>query len=239
MPKIQTDQKRCDTTGRAYAGSQRLIQFYVNEQTALLNRAIEEAFGHHVPLRWVSPLKTNQYREYKDLEFLKALGMVKHGHQLKGFWPRGGPRWDALACVDLGTAGVLLVEAKSHLPEMYAGECKATSLNSLQMIDASLEKTKTWVGADPTVKWLERHPYQLKARQRTGCLYQMANRIAHLYFFREVLGVDAWFVNLCFVDDPHSPTTQTQWGLGLTEAKRNMGIKSLPFAADVFLPAAG
>lgn len=52
MPKAQTGQERCDATGRAFAGSQRQIQFYVNEQPALLNRAIEDAFGHHLPLRW-------------------------------------------------------------------------------------------------------------------------------------------------------------------------------------------
>lgn len=165
--------------------------------------------------------------------------MGKHGQKLNEFWPKGGPRWDALACVDSGAGGVLLVEAKSHLPERYAGECKATSLNSLQMIDASLEKAMIWLGVDPIVEWRERCPYQFKARRRTGCLYQMANRIAHLYFFREVLEIDAWFVNLCFVDDPHSPTTQTECGFGLAEAKRDMGIATVSFGADVFLPAAG
>jgi hypothetical protein len=29
-----------------------------------------------------------------------------------------------------------------------------------------------------------------------------------------------------------------EWALGLAEAKRNMGIESLLFSADVFLPAA-
>jgi hypothetical protein len=210
----------------------------VNEQPGLLNRAIEDAFGHHLPLRWVSPLKADRYQEYKDLDFLRALGMGKHGQRLSEFWPKGGPKWDALACVDSEVGGVLLMEAKSHLPEMYAGGCKATSLNSLQVIDASLEKAQNWLSADPTAQWRERYSYQLKVRKRTGYLYQMANRIAHLYFFREVLAIDAWFVNLCFVDDPHSPTTQMEWELGLAEAKRNMGIESVLFAADVFLPAA-
>jgi hypothetical protein len=67
----------------------------------------------------------------------------------------------------------------------------------------------------------------------------MANRIAHLYFFREVLGIDAWLVNLCFVDDRHCRTAQPEWELGLAEAKRNMGITTVPFEADVFLPDAG
>jgi hypothetical protein len=89
------------------------------------------------------------------------------------------------------------------------------------------------------VNWRGRYQYHLGTKMRIGCLYQMANRITHLYFFREVLGIDAWFVNLCFVDDRHCPTAQPEWELGLAEAKRNMGIATVPFAADVFLPAAG
>jgi hypothetical protein len=236
--RIANDQ-RCDASGRANAGSQRQIQFYVNEEPSLLNRAIEDAFDRELRLRWVSPLKDEHYQEYKDVEFLTALGMSKHGQQLRDFWPKGGPRWDALACVESGPGGVLLVEAKSHIPEIYAGECRATSSTSLQLIEASLAHTKTWLGVDGTVNWQGRHRYHLKTTERTGCLYQTANRLAHLYLFREVLGIDAWFVNLCFVEDPHSRTTQAEWELGLAEAKRKMGIKTVSFAADVFLPAAG
>jgi hypothetical protein len=239
MPKTATRQKRCDASGRANAGSQKQIQFYVNEEPTLLNRAIEDAFGRQLGLRWVSPLKADHYEEYKDLQFLATLGMSRYGQKLSAFWPKGGPRWDALARVESGAGGVLLVEAKSHIPEMYAGECKATSSTSLQMIDASIELTKSWLGVDAAVKWRGRYQYYFSARMRTGCLYQMANRIAHLYFFREVLGIDAWFVNLYFVDDPHSRTTQMEWELGLAEAKKSMGIAAASFAADVFLSAAG
>jgi hypothetical protein len=114
-----------------------------------------------------------------------------------------------------------------------------TSPNSLQMIDASIARTKEWLGVDAAVNWRGRYQYHVEAKMRTGCLYQMANRIAHLYFFREVLGIDAWLVNLCFVDDRHCRTAQPEWELGLAEAKRNMGITTVPFEADVFLPDAG
>jgi hypothetical protein len=239
MPKTAATQKRCDASGHAYAGSQRQLQIYVNEEPALLSRAIEDALGRQLRLRWVSPLKTDLYKEYKDLEFLAAVGMSGYGQQLNEFWPKGGPRWDALACVESGAGGVVLVEAKSHIPEMYAGGCKATSSNSLQMIDASIKRTMAWLGVDPAANWRGCYPYHFKTAIRKGCLYQMANRIAHLYFFREILGIDAWFVNLCFVDDPHSKTTQKDWELGLAEARRTMGIGAIPFAADLFLPAAG
>lgn len=211
MRTIEAKQERCDVFGRAYAGSQRLIQFYVNEESGLLNRAIEDAFGLQFQFRWVSPLKGERYREYKDLEFLAALGVSKYGQKLTEFWPRSGPRWDALACIDPGARGVLPIEAKSHIPEMYSRGCTATSSNSLQMINASIARTKHWLGVNATTNWLGHHPYHFNKKIRSGGLYQMANRIAHLYFFREVLGIDAWFVNLCFVDDPHCRTTQREW----------------------------
>lgn len=69
MPTVAAVQERCDASGRAYAGSQRLIQFYVNEEPARLDQAIEHAFGRQFGLRWVSPLKNQHYREYKDLEY--------------------------------------------------------------------------------------------------------------------------------------------------------------------------
>jgi hypothetical protein len=143
----------------------------VNEKPALLDQAIEHAFSRQFGLRWVSPIKNHHYQEYKDLEFLTALGMSKHAQKLSEFWPRGGPRWDSLACVESGAKGVLLVEAKSHIPEMYAGECKAPSPNSLQMIDASIARTKEWLGVDAAVNWGGRCQYHFEARMRTVWVY--------------------------------------------------------------------
>src|SRR6185437_4504553 len=237
MRRNGTTGPRSDVSGRAYAGSQRLIQHYVNIETDSLNRAIEGTFGCQFGPRWVSPHESDGYREYKDREFLTATGPCHSQNHLSEFWPNGGPRWDALASVESGGGGVLLVEAKSHIPEMYAGKCKATSAISLQMIDSSISRAKNWLAVDNAINWLGQYHYSYKGQMRSGSLYQMANRIAHLYFLREILGINAWFVNLCFIDDPHSPTAQTEWNLGLAEAKKNMGIAAVPFAADVFLPA--
>src|SRR6266576_2490467 len=91
---------RCDDTGRAFAGSQCQMQFYVNERTSTLDQAISEAFNDELSLRWVSPLSSERYREYCDCAFLKALGLIPHCKELSLFWPSGGPHWDALACVE-------------------------------------------------------------------------------------------------------------------------------------------
>jgi hypothetical protein len=234
-------QPRCDESGRAYAGSQRQIQFYVNHQPDILNRAINEALKQSFQIAWVSPLKPDRYREYKDEAFLAALEQSGHAKKLKEFWPKNGPRWDALARTRTRGAlagGVLLGEAKSHLSEVYAGACTATSDRSLELIDSSLELSKKWLSAKPSVNWRGHFTFHQNEKEKDGCLYQMANRIAHLYLFREVLGIDAWLVNICFLDDPYHPTSRAEWEAGLAQVKRDMGlVGEIPFYADVFLPA--
>jgi len=44
---------RCDNDGKAFAGSQRQIQCYVNEHPSVLNQAITDAYGMPFTLRWV------------------------------------------------------------------------------------------------------------------------------------------------------------------------------------------
>ncbi len=215
---------RCDDTGRAFAGSQRQIQFYVNDQPLVLNQAISDAFKTPFSLRWVSPLKSDGYREYWDSAFLKALGLPQHCKELNRFWPNGGPHWDALARV--GETGVLLVEAKSHVSEIYGNGCGAKAKSSIEKIDAAIAATKGWLHIGPQADW-------------KGPLYQSANRLAYLYLFREILQIEAWLVNVCFTDD-HSistPTSKADWQDGTADVKNSLGIGQVPYCADVLLPA--
>lgn len=229
-------ESRCDPSGLAYAGSQRQICLYVNQKTPTLSQSIETAIGQPIQPRWVSPLQADRYREYKDHRSLEILGLSMYRRQLQTFWPTGGPRWDALACFGKEKIGILLVEAKSHVSEMYAGGCKATADCSLRKIEAALARTSDWLGSE--LRWRDVHEFQLnRGRRGKGSLYQMANRIAHLYFLRAELGFDAWLVNLYFTNDPHSPTTPNEWAAALTEAKRSLGAAKVPFAVDLFLPA--
>jgi hypothetical protein len=214
---------RCDDTGRAFAGSQRQIQFYVNEQPLVLNQAISDAFKTSFSLRWVSPLSSNGYREYGDSAFLKVLGLSQHCKELSRFWPSGGPHWDALACVENRTGGVLLVESKSHVPEIFGNGCGAEAASSVKKIDKAIAATKGWLRVSQQADW-------------KGPLYQSANRIAHLYFFTEILRIEAWLVNVYFTDDPHSRTSRTEWQGALADVKKSLGIGVVPHCADVFLP---
>lgn len=221
---------RVDGNGRAYAGSQRQLQTYVNDHPYQLSAAILEAL--HLELRpsaveWVSPLASQHYAEYKDADFLNALRLGSLKSKLAQFWPNSGPRWDGLAWFTVGTAPhYVLFEAKSHVPEMYSNGCCAKSPRSLAKIVNALDQTKNWVGTNPDADWL-------------GPLYQYANRLAHLFLFRQVLGLKAWLVNLYFIGDPHSPTSLQEWESGLGKAKAAMGISDIkiPGVAELFLPA--
>ena len=123
---------RLDQNGRAYAGSQRQIQTYVNQLPDVLNVAIAKSLGDAFPVnctvRWVSPLAAEHYVEYRDADFLHALGFPQHTEALSRFWPKRGPCWDALARIEDGNGnpnGCILVEAKSHVPEFYSNDTRA------------------------------------------------------------------------------------------------------------------
>jgi hypothetical protein len=174
-------------------------------------------------IRWVSPLAADNYSEYRDEDFLEIIGAGHLAPKLRKFWPRGGPCWDALARLDGG--GCVLIEAKSHVPEVNGNGCGASGV-SLSLIKSSLARTKEWLGVRPDVDWL-------------GRLYQSANRLAYLYFLREIGKVDAFLVNVYFTGDPHSPTTREQWEDGIRTVSEQLGIASpVLLNASVFLEVA-
>jgi hypothetical protein len=70
-------------------------------------------------IQWVSPLAEKKYIEYRDSEFLERVGLGQLAPRLQEFWLQRGPCWDVLAQIE---GGCLLVEAKSHMPEIYGGD---------------------------------------------------------------------------------------------------------------------
>jgi len=224
---------RVDDLGRAYAGSQLQIQIYVNKRTAELSQGVLNAFPSLASLkpafRWVSPLESQKFAEYQDRAFLKALGLEHLATKLRNFWPKGGPHWDALAAMEFRDGsngkGILLVEAKSHVSEVYGSSCKA-SPESREKIETALDTTKEWLGVPKSIDW-------------TGRLYQSANRIAHLFFLREVAKVSAWLVNVYFMNDPHSPTGFDKWQSAFKGIKEELGLTdiTIPYTAELFLEA--
>ena len=222
---------RVDKSGRAFAGSQRQIQTYVNQRNTELRQHLRERIDalndDAVRLRWASPLVQDGYAEYRDGDFLDAVGLGAHTEDLAHFWPRGGPCWDALGRIDGGAwPSILLVEAKSHAAEMHS-TCGAESPASLAKIHAALAATKQWLGVPLEADWLTD-------------FYQLANRYAHLYFLTKVLVHDAWLVNIYFLNDPYKPTTREQWSTALSEVHSRLRLPTepLPNVVDLFLDAA-
>lgn len=222
---------RVDAKGRAYAGSQRWVQALVNWEKGRLNEAILEVLPSlaavQQEIEWVSPLEVDAYAEYYDRGFLDALGLARFYAELRAFWPPGGPHWDALAKVRLGhDVGVLLIEAKSYPGELYGCGCQASPLSRAQ-IEIALTKTKRWLGTSPDADWC-------------GPLYQYANRLAHLYFLREVAHVPAWLAHVCFIGDPRTPTNRSAWDTAISSAEQELGLgKPFSYASAVLLNVRG
>ena len=226
--------ERCDEHGRAYAGSQQHIQTWVNERPDELAAAILSVLClRHSPadVDWRSPLAGDRYREYRDGAFLRAVGLERHRTALADFWPSRGPVWDGLAVLPASggdRTAVLLVEAKSYPDEVRGSGCQAGNEDGqLTKIEDALDATARWLGVERTPAW-------------TGELYQLANRIAHVYFLREIAGVDAYLANVCFTGDPPSkPTSVDEWARAHAAFREELGLAGarLPWLADVVLPA--
>ena len=226
--------KRTDDEGRALAGSQMHLQVWANRRSQDLSTRILAAFDLDLPptvVRWLSPIEAGRYREYRDGAFLRAIGQESARAELRQFWPSGGPVWDGLAQIVSDAPGghsTFLIEAKSYPEEVHGSGCQATAgSDALATIRRSLDKTAEWLGIKRTPAW-------------EGRLYQSANRIAHLYFLREVLKLNAYMVNVCFLDDPRRPTSIEAWNVAHTTFRAELGIpvEGLPWLADIIVPAA-
>jgi hypothetical protein len=104
----------------AKKGSQKWLQKLVNDKPEILNSRIWSALNlsKEEHIEWCSPLKSDDYAEYRDQAFIDLLGAELKKVPLGDFWPKGGPQWDALGKSTSGK--LLLVEAKSHIPELLS-----------------------------------------------------------------------------------------------------------------------
>ncbi|MBM4300887.1 MAG: hypothetical protein FJ121_05055 [Deltaproteobacteria bacterium] len=201
-------------------GSQKWIQNIINACPELLNIRIREKvatlFGREIC--WVSPLKEDEFAEYRDGAFLKRLNLQELSEELQQFWPKNGPQWDALGRTTNEKA-FILVEAKANVPEMVS-ICGAKDEKSLNTISERLAETQRWLNCQRTlVDW------------KSG-FYQYANRLAHLYFLREKAGKEAYLIFLYFIDDitydggqqVSIATSHEAWNSALKLQKKLMGL---------------
>ena len=144
---------------------------------------------------------------------------------LEAFWPVRGPQWDALARV--GESGGLLVEAKANIPEIVSPGTGAEG-ERRALLEKSLAELKSYLVVDPNISW-------------SGKFYQYANRLAHLYFLREVNHQDAYLAFVYFTGDSDvdGPISVAEWKAALTVAKGALGVpkrhRLSRYVADIFI----
>lgn len=206
-----------------HKGSLKWIQTVVNDFPLLLDDQIQSILKIKFdPIKWVSPLKNDEYAEYRDNDFLNILDLNQYGDALRNFWPKGGPQWDALGKTN---NKYFLMEAKANIPELISVS-KAKSIKSKNLITKSLQKTQTYLNCTPLINW------------ESG-LYQHANRIAHLYFFRNSCKIDAYMIFIYFLnDDTHIPTSRNEWEGTIQLQKLLLGLtrhKLQRYVADIFI----
>jgi hypothetical protein len=225
--------------GRAEKGSQRRMQEWVEHHRDLLEDELrrwpslaEFASG---PVQWRSPLRRDLYREVRD-DLWKVLELPGPTPQEAGWWPRRGPVWDAVGLIPgREQHGVLLVEAKSHTAELKSGRCRATP-DSMRTIEAALTETKNGLGVAAGASW-------------TDAYYQVANRLAFLWYMRVEREIPTWLGSVYFLGDRFvsggdavvGPTTPDGWTADLGIAYETLGLSAghalSDYTRDLFLPA--
>ena len=193
----------------ASRGSQKWVQKLINEKPILLNLEIREILGED-EIHWLSPIKSDDYAEYRDEAFLELLGVNLDLVSLSEFWPKQGPQWDALGKSSGGK--LFLVEAKAHIPELLSN-FKGVNQTSIDKILGSLQKTKEHFGSMTDFDW-------------SKTFYQYANRLAHLYLLRSN-NLAAYLVNIYFVGDSEvdGPKTVDEWQGAIRLVHRCLGLR--------------
>jgi hypothetical protein len=229
---------RAIKTGVAERKSRHRIQQWVHArqpQLADLLASASPSLGAFVgdgDIEWRSPLAARDYREFRD-ELWKELGLPGPSPQEAEFWPRNGPQWDAVAVVHGdGADGTLLVECKAWTGE--AESRPAGSDISQQTQRKAFAEVQSHLRVSET-DWL-------------GTQFQLANRLAFLYYLRCRLGQPAWLVLVYFTGESERggrperfPSSAEQWkpsidagwrALGLTRGEHRLADSVI----EVFLP---
>ena len=222
MPKEKINQIGGNMNEFAAAGSQRWLQVSIEKHRAIIDCAFKGALdlSPNDTIEWVSPLLADQFREYRDMEALRRLGVQSLNYRkLSDFWPRRGPVWDALARTISGE--LIFVEAKAHIAEAASPGTKA-SLTSLELIQRSLAEARRFYAPKATAEW-------------SGTFYQYANRLALHFLFRKLNRLPSHLVFLYFINanDVNGPSSELEWqgatqllhaALGLAPGKLPEGV---------------
>jgi hypothetical protein len=215
--------------GLAIRGSQKWLQLLIKDYKPIFFGEIVRGMPYLNlncidQLKWLSPLEKDDYVEYSDSAFINQLGVKLEYKALADFWPNGGPVWDGLAKTD--KKDILLIEAKSHIGELLS-TLRAKDKDSLRTITQSLTQTQEFLGVKSHLDW-------------ATSFYQYTNRLAHLYFLREMNRLPAYLVFVYFINDSDmkGPSSKGEWQGALKLMKTLLGLsrhKLSKYMADIFI----
>lgn len=174
----------------------------INNHPDLLNNHLfdNKIISKKETIEWLSPVSNDEHAEYYDIEFLERLGIDNNKLKvpLKEFWPSSGPRWDGLGKTN--TNKYFIIEAKAHIEEAVDYSSGATAIKSINLIEKSIEEAKNFYSDNQSAYWQK--PF-----------YQYANRLAHLYYLKELndLNVFVIFIYFCNAPDVAKPTNKEEW----------------------------
>jgi hypothetical protein len=187
--------------GRGRKGSKFWIQTLVNiDYGSTLSKAIQSVDSSIGDIKWLSPLKRDNYKELKS----KQISSLTNADF--SFWPDNGPWWDSVGVDDVGS--IVLVEAKGHIAETKT-KCKASSERSLARINKSMEIAHNILTSSPEYGIMASHSYDKEVWLKK--YYQIGNRLSFLVKLRQQ-GFNVKLILLNLVNDStHISTSLEEW----------------------------
>jgi len=216
--------------GCGYGSEFHLLRYmgrYRNEFSRLVARAIQVEvlcwldFQHGG--KYELPIGSSKLslpdQELKGLEFLDAPNFQSVLKDWEAFWPTTGNQqnWDAVGRVRVKCQPQwLLVEAKANTNEMISS-CGATPGSpSMIQIEAAFRDTQNYFTITPGGDW-------------TRDYYQLANRLAVLYFLR-AHNIPARLLLIYFLGDKNPsgtcPVNESDWRVEINLQDRHIGLNA-------------
>jgi hypothetical protein len=174
--------------GHGYGSEYQLLRF-LGHHRHYFEKQIREAMKTNEDIYWFDyPVNTNKLSldgEYKGISFLENHpNYTSNKEKWEQFWATTGnqPNWDAI--FKIGKKYVL-VEAKAHVDEIISSS--GAGEKSLKIIEKAFNKTKEHFGITTSSNWMKTY-------------YQLANRVAFLYFMNVKCKIETHLLNIYFLN---------------------------------------